>query len=109
MREFRIFPEVTTSKKEFIEHIRNVCRTDDDDIDKKTEGEWINHIENCDFDGHYFLNLIHIKYISANILLHEIIHHISQQLNILTDSNHFWKIDELNDKLYIAIFKIIYK
>ena len=108
MYKVRIFPEVTTSKKEFIEHIRSICKTDDD-IDEETQNEWITHLKNSIFDGHYFLNLIYIRFISTSILSHEIIHHISQQLNTLTDSNHFWKIDKLNDKLYTEIFKIIYK
>lgn len=103
----RIFPNVTTSKKEFLNHISKVCTIDN--IDREIRKEWFNHIETCNSDGHYFFNLIYIKFISAYLLLHEYIHHISQQLNTLTNSNSFWFIDDLNDTLYIDCCNIYYK
>lgn len=106
MHEVRIFPEVTTSKEEFIKHIQRICATD---IYGGEEKEWMDHVRCTNFDGYYFLNLIYLKFISAPVLLHEIIHHIFQQLDILTNSNHFTKTDVLVDKLHIAIFKIIYR
>lgn len=101
MHKVRLFPDVTTSKKELIKHIKDVCIRDG--IDEEIRKDWMEHIKTCNADGHYFLNLIYIKFISARMILHEYIHHISQQLNTLTNSRFFWCIDGINDRLYILL------
>ena len=103
MNEFRIFPKVTTSKKELIKHIQKVC--EEEDVNVEYEINWKSHVLCSNVEGHYFLNMIYMKSISAVTLTHEVIHHINQILNTLTNTNYFWKIDALNDELCKFIWR----
>lgn len=100
-RQLHIFPEVTMSPEVFINHIKNLCNKER--IDKDVEEEWINHIKSCNSAGYYFLNLIYIKHISFWLLVHEMVHHVAQQLRTIISFN-FNIIDDINDGFWIIIY-----
>jgi len=100
----KIFPSVTTSKEEFIEYIIMTCEAKNVEEEKKEQ--WVKKVREClCSEGHYFYNMIFLHAIKADVILHELIHHIAKELKVRTLSS-FWEIlDNLDDVIDILIFK----
>ena len=101
-----IFPKVTTSPKEFIEHVLYICEAYD--IEKEREEKWVKHIEDSVKRGSealYFYDMVYVKRLSPYLFAHEIIHHISKFLRESTQSYSWLLLDVLVDVLDILIFR----
>ena len=89
----RLFPKVTTSRKEFIDHIIKVCEASS--INDHKQEKWLEEVKSCVSVAHYFSNMIFVETLSPYLLLHEVSHHITNILRWLTVSKFWYKLDTL--------------
>ena len=96
-------PKVTTSRKDFINYIFDICEKYNEKINIKKLEAGIKWIESGGCYGHYFCGMIFIERVSFRIIHHELMHHIAFKLRAFTHSNLWYWIDMLTDTLTVKL------
>jgi len=104
MRKFlsKLFPKVTTSREEFIEHIILTCEARD--IDKEKTLKWVEKVRTHVSIATYFWGMIFSEKASFDLLIHELSHHIIEHVRVWTHSDKWVYFHILNDRLYCLIY-----
>lgn len=104
MRKFlsKLFPRVTTSREEFIEHIILTCEARDINEEKKLE--WVKKVRRRVSVATYFWGMIFTEKASFRLLSHELSHHIIEHIRIWTVLKMWGYFHFLSDDLYCLIY-----
>lgn len=96
-----LFPEVTCSRKRFVEHIMRISR--EYEIEEKLQDLWIMHFRTAGCEANYFEGLVWTRRLCFYSILHEFFHHIFRIFKFWTRLEFFDLFDILLDDLDIAI------
>lgn len=96
-----LFPEVTCSRKQFVEHIMRICQKYQ--IEEKLQDLWIIHFRTAGCEAHYFEGLVWTRRLCLYSITHEFLHHVFRIFKFWTCSEVLDLFDILLDELDIAI------
>lgn len=101
-------PRVTTSRKDLINYIKEIYEWYNiyGWVYEDEAKEWIRRVQEDMVDAHYFEGLIFIDRLSPYLIFHELVHHISRILKMLTHTKIWYRLlDTTIDELDILIFQ----